>query len=85
MQHERQHLVVDVDRLGGVERLRLGLGHHHGDGLADMARLVGRKQHVRADEHRAAPRRVQLHVEFGLRQRIVRDRTELVGERNRRR
>ena len=54
MDDERQHLVVDLDRLGGVERLRLRLGHHHRDRLADMARLVGRQQHVRADEDRAA-------------------------------
>ena len=80
VQHERQHLVVDVDRLGGVERLGLGLCHHHGDRLADMARLVRRKQHVRTDEQRAPLRRMQLHVEFCLRQRIMRDRMKPGGE-----
>ncbi len=80
VQDERQFLVVDHDRLGGIHRLRLGFGDDHGHRLADMARLVGRQQHVRTDEHRSAARGVQLHVEFGLRQRIVRDRVELVGE-----
>jgi hypothetical protein len=37
----RQHLVVDGDGLGGVERLRQRLGHHHRHRLADMAHLVG--------------------------------------------
>ena len=77
---ERQLFVVDLDRFGGVERLVLGFGDHHRHRLADMARLVGRQQHVRTDEHLAAARRVQLHVVAGLRQRIVRDRPELVGE-----
>ncbi len=85
MQHEGQFLVAHLDRFGGVHRLRLGLRHHHGDGLADMARLVRGQQQMRADEHRAAARPGELHVEFGLRQRIVRNGLELVGERNRRR
>src|SRR6266446_8995530 len=45
-----------------------------------MARPVGRQQHVRADEHGAAAGSVELHVVFGLRQRIVRNGLELIGE-----
>ena len=52
-----QHLVVDVDRFGGIERLRQRLRHHHRHRLADMARLVGGQQHVRADEDRRRRRR----------------------------
>ena len=80
VQHMGQHLVVDLDRLGAIERLRQGLGHHHGDGLAHMTRLVGRQQEMRADEDGAAARRAELHVVFGLGQRIVRDGTEIVGQ-----
>ena len=79
MQHERQFLVTHLDRLGGVHRLRLGLGDHHGDRFADMARLVGGQQQMRADEHRAAAGRGELHVVFGLRQRIVRNGLEPIG------
>ncbi len=74
VQHERQFLVHDIDRLGGVERLRFGLRHHHGDGFADMARLVGGQQHMRADEDLAAAGPGELHVVARLRQRIVPDR-----------
>ena len=77
---EGQLFVVDLDRLGGVHRLVLGFGDHHRHRLADMARLVGRQQHVRADEDLAAAGRVQLHVVAGLRQRVVRDRSKLVGK-----
>ena len=79
MQHERQFLVTHFDRLGGVHGLRLGLRHHHGDRFADMPRLVGRQQRIGPDEHRAAVGPGELHVEFGLRHRIVRDRPKLVG------
>ena len=44
-----------------------------------MAGLVGRQQQVRADEDLAAAGGVQLHVVFGLRQRIVRNGGEPVG------
>jgi hypothetical protein len=77
---ERQFLVVDLDRLGGVERLVLGFGDHHRHRLTDMPRLVGRQQHVRTDEDLAAAGRVQLQVVASLRQRIVRDRAEIVGQ-----
>ena len=79
MQHEGQLLVLHLHRFGRVHRLRLGRGDHHGDGLADMARLVGGQQQMRADENRAAARRGKLHVVFGLRQRIVRNGFEVVG------
>jgi hypothetical protein len=67
MQHERQFVVDDVERLGGIERLRFGLRHHHGDGFADMARLVGGQQHMRADEDFAAAGAGELHVVARLR------------------
>ena len=76
----RQHVVVDGDGLRGVERLRHRLGHHHRHRLADMAHLVGGQEEVRADEERPAARRLQLHVVFGLGQRIVRDGGKPVGE-----
>ena len=57
MQHEGQFVVSDRERLGGIERLRFGLRHHHGDGLADMAHFVGGKKQMRADENLAAARR----------------------------
>ena len=85
MQHEGQFLVHDIERLRGIERLRLRLRHHHGDGFADMARLVGGQQHMRADEDFAAAGAGELHVVARLRQRIVRDGAEAVGQRNRRR
>ena len=80
MQDERQFLIIHHDRLGGIERLGLGFRHHGGDRLADMACLVGGEQQVRADEHRAAARRMQLHVEFGFWQRVVRNGIEPGGQ-----
>jgi len=35
----RQRLVVDLDQLGGIARLRLRLGDHECDAVADEARL----------------------------------------------
>ena len=78
MQHERQFLVGHLHRFRRVHRLRFGFGHHHGDGLADMPRFVRRQQQMRTDEHRAAAGRRKLHVELGLRQRIVRNWLEVV-------
>ena len=37
----RQRLVVDLDQLGGVARLRQRLGDDEGDAVADMADAVG--------------------------------------------
>jgi len=76
----RQNIVVDVDALRRVERLRHRLGHHHRHRLAHMARLVGGQQQVRADEERPAAGGLQLHVVFGLGQRIVGDGGKPVGE-----
>ena len=39
--HRRQRLVVDLDQLGGVARLRQRLGDDEGDAVADEAHLVG--------------------------------------------
>ena len=79
MQHEGKFLVTDFHCFGRIHGLRLGLRHHEGDGLADMACLVRGQQQMRADEDRAAAGAGELHVEFGLRQRIVRNGFELVG------
>ena len=79
MQHERQFLVDNRDRLGGIERLHFRIRHHHGDGFADVARLVGGQQQMRADEDFAAAGRGELHVVARLRQRIVADGAEAVG------
>ena len=77
---EGQFLVVDLDRFGGVHGPVLGVGDHHRDRLADVARLVGGQEHVRADEDGAAAGRVQLHVELGFRQRVVRNGGEFFRE-----
>ena len=44
--HRRQRLVVDLDQLGGVARLRQRLGDHEGDAVADEAHLVGNEQRL---------------------------------------
>ncbi len=54
----RQHLVVDRDQLGRVLGLRVGQGDHHGDVIADVARLALGQDRVRAGLHRAAVARV---------------------------
>ncbi len=79
MQHERQHVVLHIDRFSGIHRLRFGLGDHHDDGLADMPHFVDRQQRMRAGKNRPAARPGQLLVEFGLRHRIVRNGADLVG------
>ena len=56
------------------------LGHHHRHGLADMTDLVDGQEEVRADEDGTAGSRLQLHVVFGLGQRIMRDGCEAVTE-----
>ena len=79
MQHEGQFVVDDLERFGRIERLRAGFRHHHGDRFADVARLVGGQQQMRADEDLAAAGPGELHVVARLRQRIVRDGAEVVG------
>ena len=80
MDDEGQLFVVDRERLRRVECLEAGFRHHHGDGFADMARLVGGQQQMRADEDAAATGPGELHVVARLRQRVVRDRPEAVGQ-----
>jgi hypothetical protein len=79
LRHPGKFLIRDRHRLGRVERLRARFRHHHGDGFADVARLVGGQQRMRADEHAAAARARELQVGAGLRQRIVRNGLEAVG------
>ena len=52
--HRRQHLVVDLDLLGGVLGLRQRLGHHHRDRIADIAGLARRDRRMRRHLHRRA-------------------------------
>ena len=54
----RERFIVDLQRLPGIERFGFGVRHDHCHCLADMARLVGRKQIVWAIEVRPAQRRV---------------------------
>ena len=42
-----KHLVVDLDRFGGVLRLRQRVGDHDGHGLADIAHAVRRQHRLR--------------------------------------
>ena len=51
--NRRQRLVVDLDQLGGVERLVGGLRHHEGDVVADPAHLVLGQRRVGRLEHAA--------------------------------
>jgi hypothetical protein len=44
--HRRQRLDVELDRFGRVARLRHRFGHDEGEGIADIAHLVGRKRHA---------------------------------------
>jgi hypothetical protein len=76
---ERERLVIDLDRLCRIERLRDGSGHDHGHRLADMARLVPGQEPVRAEKHFAAVRRGQFHVVSGRRHRLMRNRVEPGG------
>ena len=71
--HPGQLRVIDIDRLGRVERLAEAFGDHHRHRLADMAHLVRSQQPMRADEYLAAARRGQFHVVTGRRYRLVRD------------
>lgn len=44
--HQGQLVVVDVDQLGGVDRLRSGLGHHQRDRVAHVAHHAVRQRGV---------------------------------------
>ena len=52
--HRGQHVVVDLDQLGGVARRVLRLGDHYRDVVADVARLALRERRVRRLLHRLA-------------------------------
>ena len=49
-----QHLVIDVDLLARVLRLRQGLGDHDRDRVADVVRLVAGDRRMRRHLHRRA-------------------------------
>ena len=42
-----QRLIVDVDQLGGIARLRLGLGDDEGDAVADATNPIGKQNRPR--------------------------------------
>ena len=67
----RQRLVVDRNELGGVARLRLGLGDDEGDAVADAAHAVG-------EQHRARGRKA-LAAAPGFRHEERRNAADLVG------
>ena len=52
--HGRQHAVVDLDLLGRVPRLRVGVGDDDGDVIADIAHLALREHRMGAGLHRRA-------------------------------
>jgi hypothetical protein len=52
--HRRQHLVVHFDRIGGVLRLRAGLGDHGRQRLADVVRRAAREREAVRLRHRLA-------------------------------
>ena len=73
-------LVIHGDHLGRGIRLLSRLGDDHGDRFADIARLVGRQQHVRADEDRrvAAPSQPDIELRGG--DRIVGDVLQAISD-----
>ena len=52
-----QRLVVDLDQLGGVRRLCIGLGDHEGDVVADPAHAVLRQRRDSGDRYIGLPSR----------------------------
>jgi hypothetical protein len=52
--HRGQHLVVDLDRLGGILGLLHRIGHHHGHVVAHVAHLADGEDGVRRLLHRGA-------------------------------
>ncbi len=75
---ERQLLVFDLHRFGGIHRLHASLRHHHRQRLANVPCLVGGHQVMEADEHGAAIGRTELYVVFRRRRSRVLDRVETV-------
>ena len=71
--HRRQRLVVDLDQLGGVARLRQRLGDDEGDAVADEAHLVGDEQRL---EGAVALGRAEI-----LRHQVRGEAAELFGRR----
>ena len=69
-----ERLVIDLDHFGGVQRFVHGFGNNHCDGLADMARLVGRQKKMWPDKYFAPAGTGELHVVFGFRNGTMRDR-----------
>ena len=50
----RQRLVVDLDQLGGIDRLIVGLGNHEGDVVADHAHAILDQRRIARPIARAA-------------------------------
>ena len=60
----RQRGIVDIDLFGRIERLRLGLRDHQGDGIADIADPILRERVLRREVKRFA--RVDVDLLVGL-------------------
>ena len=60
-----QRFIVHAYRVGCVFGLLAAFRDYHRDGLAEIAGLVGRQQHMAADEYCRARGTRQLHVVFG--------------------
>ncbi len=61
--HGLQHLVFDLDRLGGVPRLKRIFRHHNRDCFAWIAHAVDDQRKLRLLQHRAFLRREGAHLD----------------------
>ena len=53
-----QRLIVDVDKLGGIARLRLGFGDDEGDAVADATDAIGQQNRPRGRKARRVRPRI---------------------------
>ena len=79
--HRRQRCPIDLHRFGAVGGDRLGLGHHHGDGLADIAHGFRRQRRIRRPIDLETRRQAQLGIGAARPFRVVRHRPQPVGHR----
>ena len=77
--YRRQRLIGDLEQLGRVLGLIDGLGHDHGDGLADKARLIGRHR-VIAGRDRLEASNAHRHIGSAHEPCAVWNRPEPIGD-----
>ena len=77
--YRRQRLIGDLEQLGCVLGLIDGLGHDHGDGLADKADCIGRHRVV-AGRDRIEASNSNGHIGSAHEACTVRDRREPIGD-----